>query len=91
MTNLQIIRVVLLPELGHIHFPVTDHGGSVPMPDRMASDEIQALPKYLTAVGPNSVLFIVTMGTLFRTEPGFFALWNNHCSGEPRYVWPNLV
>ena len=37
MTNLQIILVILLPELGHIHFPVTDHGGSVHMPDRQST------------------------------------------------------
>ena len=43
-------------------------------PDRMASDEeIRALPKYLT---------LVTVGALIRTEPGFFAFWNNHCIAE---------
>ena len=81
MTNLQIVLVVFVPELAHIHLPVSYHGGSVPMSDCMAShEEIESLPQYLPAVGENSVLFIVSMGTLLRTEPGFFAFWNNPIS-----------
>ena len=71
MTNLQIILVFFLPEVAHIYLPVTYHGGSVPVPDRIAfHEEIEALPKYLLAKGENSVLFITTMGKLLWTEPG---------------------